>query len=205
MTRSGAGARPRILEAAWNLIVERGLAAASMAQVANAAGVSRQALYLHFGSRAGLLVAMAQHRDATSPLFARIRKVRAEAEPSELLAAYFDSWLDYLAEIFPVARLLSAAAVADSEAAVAWDDRMASLRAAISRVMQDLARNGLLARDWTPEAAAEWAWSQTHVDSWRHLVDECGWPPSQAKRQILAALRTMLLSQSATGADRERA
>jgi AcrR family transcriptional regulator len=193
--KAEAGARARILEAGWDLIVERGLSAASMGQVAEAAGVSRQSVYLHFGSRAGLLVAMARHHDENSPLRAKARAARKEAPP-KLLDAYFGSWLDYLCEIFPVAQLLSAASVTDPEAAVAFNDRMASLRAAMAEVMTAISEAGMLRDDWTIEQATDFAWALTHVDSWRHLVVERGWAREEAKRRMLAALQRLLLRES---------
>ena len=192
--RSETEARTRILEAAWDMIVRRGLSDSSMAVIAKSAGVSRQAVYLHFGSRAGLLVAMARHHDSTSGLLARIVAVREQAPPSELLEAYFASWLDYMREIFPVARLLSVASVTDPEAALAWNDRMEELRAGIAQVMRTLKNAGLLAEGWSIHEATDWAWSQTHVDAWRHLVDERGWESERAKSRILASLRTSLLA-----------
>ena len=191
--RSETEATTRIIEAAWDMIVQRGLSDSSMAVIAKAAGVSRQAVYLHFGSRAGLLVAMARHHDSTSKLLARIVAVREQASPPELLDAYFGSWLDYLREIFPVARLLSVASVTDPEAALAWNDRMEELRAGIAGVMRTLREAGLLAEGWSIHEATDWTWSQTHVDAWRHLVDERGWESERAKARILATLRASLL------------
>jgi AcrR family transcriptional regulator len=45
----------RILDTAWGLVRERGIAAVALADIAAATGVSRQLLYVHFENRAGLL------------------------------------------------------------------------------------------------------------------------------------------------------
>ena len=50
--------RTRILETAWRLIGERQDASVSLLEIAREAGVSRQTVYVNFGSRAGLLLAM---------------------------------------------------------------------------------------------------------------------------------------------------
>jgi AcrR family transcriptional regulator len=52
--------RQRICEAALRLIVKRGGVDVPLADVAKAARVSRQALYLHFKDRAALFVAVAR-------------------------------------------------------------------------------------------------------------------------------------------------
>ena len=59
-------ARAHILETAWALVGEHGVQAVTVADIAAASGVSRQLVYHHFESRAGLLVAMTRHHDAAS-------------------------------------------------------------------------------------------------------------------------------------------
>ncbi|MEO2097182.1 MAG: helix-turn-helix domain-containing protein [Brachybacterium sp.] len=57
--------REAALRAAIDLIAEHGYAATSMAQVAEAAGISPSGLAHHFPSKAALLGAVLDHRDAT--------------------------------------------------------------------------------------------------------------------------------------------
>ena len=64
-TEISAETRARILEAAWARVRDQGPSALSVKAIADAAGVSRQLVYFHYGTRAGLIVAMARHRDAT--------------------------------------------------------------------------------------------------------------------------------------------
>ena len=54
--------------------------------VARAAGVSRQAVYLHFGSRAGLLVAMARHHDRTSGFAERAARIGGGPDPAAIFS-----------------------------------------------------------------------------------------------------------------------
>ncbi|MGI9590137.1 MAG: TetR/AcrR family transcriptional regulator [Myxococcota bacterium] len=58
-TAHGAETRERILDAARALIADRGYGGASVAAICKAAGVVRTSLYWHFGSKAGLLAAVA--------------------------------------------------------------------------------------------------------------------------------------------------
>lgn len=59
--------REAALRAAIELIAEHGYAATSMAQVAAAAGISPSGLVHHFPSKADLLGAVLDHRDAQEP------------------------------------------------------------------------------------------------------------------------------------------
>jgi len=74
-TVSSGNSRSRILDAALALIVKRGGADVTMMEIAKAAGVSRQAVYLHFADRAELLVSVARHADEKRGLYAEIRKI----------------------------------------------------------------------------------------------------------------------------------
>ena len=58
----------------------------TVADIAAASGVSRQLVYHHFESRAGLLVAMARHHDAASGFRERLVATR-ELAPVEGLEA----------------------------------------------------------------------------------------------------------------------
>ena len=55
--------RIKILESARRLLVERGYHGVGLEEVARDAGVSRQAVYLHFKSKSDLLVEMAKYTD----------------------------------------------------------------------------------------------------------------------------------------------
>lgn len=58
-TSQGVESRGRILEAARKLIAQRGYSGASVGAICREAGVARTSLYWHFGSKAGLLAAVA--------------------------------------------------------------------------------------------------------------------------------------------------
>jgi AcrR family transcriptional regulator len=188
-----AETRTRILAAAWRLVLARGAAGVTMRDVAASAGVSRQLVYIHFGDRAGLLVAMARHHDEQSGFIERVAATRA-LPPVEALEALLRTWFDYVPEILPVAAELQAAAAGGDEAAAAWSDRMGDLRQAFRIALARLRREGRLARGWTVDAAADWVWMRSHLSGWQQLVNERGWPPrryvERTVRSILAELVT---------------
>jgi AcrR family transcriptional regulator len=192
-----------ILDAAWRLICERGRADVSLGEIAKAAGVSRQSIYIGFGGRAALLVAMARNADERSRHAQRMREIgRGSADDPEALHAYVDAWVAHLPEIYPVGVLLSAASVTDSEAAAVFKDRMiGSLHAGYHRILRRLARAGHLREGWNAERAADLCWSLTHIEAWRQLVVERGWTPAAflSNRQALIA-NTILRRRDRGGA-----
>jgi AcrR family transcriptional regulator len=189
--------RERILEQAWAQAREHGIGSVTLADVARAAGVSRQAVYLHFGSRAGLLVAMTRHHDHSSGFAERAARIGGAPEPADDLAELIRAWCAYLPDILPVARALSAASTEDQDASSAWQDRMRALRSEFERVLAPLAVAGRLAPGWSTAEAAAWAWAAVHPDQWHHLVAECGWSPVTFTDRCVAAISAVILQPAA--------
>ncbi len=186
--------RNRILEAAWRLIEERQDASVSLADIAKEAGLSRQTLYVNFGNRVGLLLAMVEHRDATSPELARMRKARPEQAVDEVLEAVVRAWFKYVPVIFTVAHALTAAAATDADAHQAWESRMQILRSGLLSLMKRLHSEGRLAKGWTPETASDWCYHLVHIDTWQHLVVERKWKAGDAVQATVNTLKAVLLS-----------
>lgn len=183
-----------ILEAAWDLIAAKGRVDVSQAEIAAAAGVSRQSIFLAFGNRTGLLTAMARHKDARSPTLARLMAVATErrADPQQLLDVV-SAWIDYLPEVYPVAILLDAAGQTDPEANAAISDRMrGTMLAGFEVRMARMAKHGQLAAGLDPKRAAQELWEMLHIRAWRSLVVECGWTPEDFKASRLELARRYL-------------
>jgi AcrR family transcriptional regulator len=187
--------RTHILEIAWRLIGERQDAAVTLVDIAQAAGVSRQTLYVNFGSRAGLLTAMVAHHDEASAEPVALARARSTQPAAQALDTYIRAWFRYVPKVFPVARALAAASLTDEDARAAWDSRMQLVRGGLLELMQGLKRTGNLQAGWTPEAAADWCFSMLHVDTWQHLVIERHWKPTELAQRASAALRATLVRE----------
>jgi AcrR family transcriptional regulator len=171
--------RTRILEATWRLMVQRRGQGVRMRDVAEAAGVSRQAVYLHFGSRAELMVATARYGDGVRGRDERLRRYRAATTGVDLLEAYVEFWGNYIPEIYGIARALLEARETDDAAAAAWDDRMDSVRERCRNIIEALHRDGMLAPEWSREEAVDLLWTMLSIRNWESLTIECGWSTSQ--------------------------
>jgi AcrR family transcriptional regulator len=185
--------RDRILDAAWSEVVERGVNAVTLADVGARAGVSRQAVYLHFSNRATLLVAMARRFDKTSGFRDRLTVARAEP-PVEAFKAILQAWFAYLPTILSVALALEAANLLAGDGAEAYRDRMhdwwSGIRAAVGR----LDDAGALVPSWSPDEAADWAWTSVHPGTYHHLTTERGWSHDAVVDQITGHLCRELLT-----------
>jgi AcrR family transcriptional regulator len=186
--------RAHILATAWDLIATGGRADVGQAQVAAAAGVSRQTVFYAFGSRAGLLTAMVEFQDARSERRKRLTEVGARRDTSvAALEALVEAWLDYLPEVYPVAALLDAASLTDPEARTAIESRMVGrLLAALQRRLAAMAANGVLAEGSEPDRIAEAIWELVHLPAWRLLVAERGWSADAFRANRILLIRALL-------------
>jgi len=187
VTAPQRNARAHILETAWSLVGERGVQAVTVADIAAASGVSRQLVYHHFESRAGLLVAMTRHHDAASGFRKRLVATR-DLEPVEGFEAGLRLWLSYVPEVLHVARALEAALIAGDEGGAAWRDRMDDLREAFRLAVARVEEAGRLAPGWTVDTAADWVYARSHVSTWQHLVADRGWPAGDYVERTVASI-----------------
>jgi AcrR family transcriptional regulator len=151
---------------------ERNGQGVSMSDVAGAAGVSRQAVYDHFGSRADLMVATVRHGD-------EVLGYRAATGGTERLGAFVEFWGNYVPEIHGIARALLSARENDEAVAAAWDDRMGVVYEACRDIAERLHGDGMLASGWSLDEAADVLWTMLSIRSWESLVLERGWPMSR--------------------------
>jgi AcrR family transcriptional regulator len=171
---AGEPTRERILSAAWRVARERGSVEFTLAEVAALAGVSRQALYLHFDNRAGLLVEMARRVDHSSGFIGRIAAAR-RLPPGPGLAEVLRLWYEHLAEILPVARALEAAAITGAEGSTAYHDRMRAWRETLRISVAALDRAGELGPEWSVDRATDWVWMRTQPANYEYLVRHRRW------------------------------
>jgi AcrR family transcriptional regulator len=188
--------RTRILEAAWRLTEERRGQGVRMRDIAEAAGVSRQAVYLHFGSRAELMVDTVRYGDEVLGRDERLGRYRASTTGVELLDAYVAFWGNYIPEIYGIAKALLEARETDEAAAAAWDDRMGSVRERCRNIIETLHRDGMLAREWSREEAVELMWTMLSIRNWEQLTIECGWSTGQYVARMQKLLKRTFVRES---------
>lgn len=193
----------RILDAASELVMANG-AGVSLGEIAKAAGVSRQAVYLHFHSRGQLFFALVRRMDADADIRGRCRQALKAPDPVDALVEFTRTWLDFVVEVHPVATMLLAERHGDAAAWEAWTDRMAELRAGYALAVGRLAGAGLLAVDLGQPEAADLAVALVSVSVWEQLVVDRGWTPAQAQAQMTAALVATLVRAPAADATRSR-
>ncbi len=185
--------RQRMLEVTRELLLERG-SGLRLRDVAERAGVSRQALYLHFGDRQGLILALVRHMDETLELAERLAHVYAAEDGRQLLERAMRLSTEFWAEVAPVASVLVERHV-DDALRRAWRDRMAVRRETFRRMAEQLDELGDLAPAWDLDDASDLLYAVTHFDSWRELTAELGWSDDHYVEAMSRLLGRALLAE----------
>lgn len=186
-----ARTRAEILDSAWELISERG-AEVSLAEIAKAAGISRQSVYDHFGSRGGLILALVRRTDERLDIKARFDEAIEKCDPAKRLEAAIEVWIRFVQEIYPVASDLIRLRTTDADASAAWEDRMSELRQWLEKLTGSLERDGALQADWSAKMAADYLWASFSVQAWGLLTRDCGWSEERALEVLKRTIRQAL-------------
>jgi len=179
--------REAILDAAVQVFVERS-EEVRLEDVAQKAGVSRQAVYIHFGSRTGLLVEMARHLDERFPLSEHVEQLARAPSGLDAIDIAIPAPATYYPLAYPIAKLFLAGRYADEAMRTAWDDRMKARRVICDLLVRRLKEDGVLAPHWDVETATDALWVLTSWQVWEQLVVDQGW----SKERYMDYLRTMI-------------
>lgn len=190
-----ADTRTKILNACHTLLISDTGASTRMSDIAKASGLSRQAVYLHFKTRAELLIALTRHIDEVEDVASRLAPSRAATSGLERLDAYIEAWGGYIPIIYPVARALMAMAPSDEAADLAWNDRMTAMRQGCEAAINALDKNGDLNPELDAKTAADLLWALLSVRNWEALTQSCAWPQTQYLHHMKALTRSYLCSQ----------
>lgn len=166
--------RERILQAAWELLEEEA-ANVRLADVAKRAGVSRQAVYLHFGDRTTLLVALVDHIDRTLATEQRIEHILSGATAVDALTRLISELSSFTEKIDSVARVIETGRDHDPGLAAAWESRMEGRKQITRLVTTRLDEEGALSPEWTVETASELLYALTSPATWHLIVRRLGW------------------------------
>lgn len=187
--------RAAILDATWAVLEETG--DIRLSEAAARSGVSRQALYLHFGDRAGLLVALVDHIDVSLGS----QQLRASVFGAPDGVASLRRWVSimswYTARIDAVCRLLECGQYRDEALAAAWRNRMGRRRNdLVGWIVRRLADEGRLSPGWSVKTAADLIYVATMPASWRELTAELRWSHKAYARHMTDMLESAFVTSA---------
>lgn len=189
--------REALLGAARTLVEEQGFEAMTLAAVAELAGVSHRALYLHFPSRADLLSALYRQLGSTEDLAVSLRKVWDSPDAVSAI----EEWCRHLARAHPriiaISRAVERARLTDADAAVMWEETLSRWHAGSRKLVSWLADEGRLASGWNVGTAADMMWALMSWDVIERLMIDEGWPEEKFAEHFILLTRNAFVSPPA--------
>jgi TetR/AcrR family transcriptional regulator of autoinduction and epiphytic fitness len=167
------------------LFIERGFAATTIADVAQAASVSIQFIYAAFGGKRGLLAKVVDWTlagdDEPIPMAQRPSIIAVQQEPTLIgkCALYARHTRMVAARIARTLQMLRAAADADADARAIYETGEAQRRTGAGLFAANLRRAGELRAGLSEEQAADAIWALSPDILWNLLVVQRGWTPDE--------------------------
>ncbi|MDH3913963.1 MAG: TetR/AcrR family transcriptional regulator [Rhodospirillales bacterium] len=194
MSSDNPETRKRILKSALTLLEASRGKGVRMTDIAKRAGITRQALYLHFSTRAELLIATTFYLDEVKGAEERLVPSRTARSGIERLDAYIEAWGAYIPEIHGIAKALLAMRDTDDAAAKAWDERMQDMRQGCEAAIDALNRDNMLSPDHSPNQATDILWTMLSVRNWEQLTLECAWPQERYIETLKSLARRIFVA-----------
>jgi 5-amino-6-(D-ribitylamino)uracil---L-tyrosine 4-hydroxyphenyl transferase len=188
--------RAALLDAGHDILREDGVEALTITAVAERAGVTRRALYLHFPTRAELIGAIYDHVAAAEGLAASLGQVWH----APTAAAALDQWASHLARyhtrVLAVDRAVQRT-LCDDPDAVAHRARVSAEKlAGCQRLAGRLAGEGELAPGWTAGSASDMLYALSSSDVIEALTNDRGWSEEHLARHLTLLFRSAFTSQA---------
>jgi AcrR family transcriptional regulator len=185
--------RTQILEAARAMFEEHGYHGAGLAAVAKTAGVSRQAIYLHFPSKAELLTELHLHIFATDVVPAVQRHPVTDTMTAwEAIDATIASDVEVVAKIWRIHEALTQARRQHPEVDQTLRPREKERYDELVELGHRLAREGGLPPEVGVGLFADMMWGLLNVGTYYNLVIERGWSLEQHRDRGRTTLRLQI-------------
>lgn len=197
MSRKKVDTRTAVLEAARRQLEKEGTSV-RLEDVAREAGVSRQTVYLHFGSRVGLFEALVEHIDEADQLRESGRCITEAPDALAALDAVVEHRAGYIPYVQPVVQRLIEDRRRDPAAAAAYASRTAARRREYAMIVARLKAEDRLAPGFTQAAAADTMLVLLSIPTWELFTAECSWSEAQYAKRLKAILRRTLVKDGAS-------
>ncbi|WP_432043377.1 TetR/AcrR family transcriptional regulator [Streptomyces cadmiisoli] len=198
--------RKRIADAASALMLERGYAATTMADVARAAGVAVQTLYSSCpGGKPGLaklvydVTLAGDGRLVPQSARPEVAAIIVEPDPARKLALFAEMAVGIYRRIGPVHRVLRSAAAAGGGLTDLMAETEQQRLLGSQGPAAHLAETGFLREGLSVDRAAHQIYTLTSIELFERLTEVCGWSLDECRDWLARTLAAVLLEPGALG------
>ena len=186
-----AETRRRIIEVTRDLLTRSPLESVSLPAIAAEAGVARSTVYAIFGSREGLLVAVAEDLLERGG-FARIGQALRGPDVVRAFEVSMDVAMELYSQEHEVAGALLSLAAVDRDASSAAARLNFGRRDGMRKIAQRMHDQGVLRDDVTVDEAADVLWLITSFETFGQLYRDRSLTPQQVGERLMAVTRRTL-------------
>jgi len=188
---SAAETRRRIIEVTRDLLTRAPLESVSLPTIAAEAGVARSTVYTIFGSREGLMVAVAEDLLERGG-FARIGQALRGPDVVRAFEVSMDVAMELYSQEQEVAWALLSLAAVDRDASSAAARLNFGRREGMRKIAQRMRDQGVLRDDVTVNEAADVLWLITSFETFGQLYRGRSLTPQQVGERLMAITRRTL-------------
>jgi len=186
-----AETRRRIIDVARDLLTRAPLESVSLPAIAAEAQVARSTVYAIFGSREGLMVAVAEDLLDRGG-FARIGEALRLPDVVRAFEVSIDVAMELYSQEHHVSWALLSLAAVDRDASSAAARLNRGRREGMRKIAQRMQDQGALRDDVTVEEAADFLWLITSFETFGQLYRDRSLTPKQVGERLMAITRRTL-------------
>jgi AcrR family transcriptional regulator len=188
---SAAETRRRVIEVTRDLLTRSPLESVSLPAIAAEAGVARSTVYTIFGSREGLMVAVAEDLLERGG-FARIGQALRGPDVVRAFEVSMDVAMELYSQEHEVSWALLSLAAVDRDASSAAARLNFGRRDGMRKIAQRMHDQGVLRDDVTVDEAADVLWLITSFETFGQLYRDRSLTPQQVGERLMAVTRRTL-------------
>ena len=186
--------RDALLRGARAILERDGFHTLTMGAVAREAGVSRGAVYLHFGSRSDLVAALFDHVAQQQGLAASLEPVWNAPDSITALNEWAAHLARYHPALIPIDRAIAYVEGNDPDATAHRQRVSRAQRSGCARLAQRLADEGRLAKPWTVPTATDMLYALISTDMIERLITDCDWQREALAEHLSAMFQRTFVS-----------
>jgi len=197
---ASAATRQRIIDAARDLIVDRGYRSTTIASIAERAEVNVDTVYELVGRKPVLLRELIEQaisgtdRAVAAEERDYVVALRAEPDPHAKLKIYAKATRENQQRLAPLFLALRDASATQPEAQQVWQEISDRRAANMRKFAEDLRRTGHLRTDLPIDQAADVVWATNSSELFVMLTIERGWPADRYEHWLADTWSRLLLS-----------
>lgn len=190
--------RHRVRASARRLFETRGFAGTTVAEIADAAGVSAQTIYAGFGGKGGIVASMLEELEQSIGMEEWIDRMVREPNPETQLRLFVEfNRTMYEAGASILRAMVEGMGLPEVSMTAARGNE--ARRAGTARLMELIAAKGALRPGLSTAESAERLWLLTSAEQFLHATDILGWETAHYERWLADLLVRELLRSTDDG------